>query len=155
VTCCAARLIRPAVHPVCGSATGVPGLPVALGEGDEVSAGLFSGIAERARRQEPGAAVGLEIVLGVTLAGTQPTSKYPDLLVNGRRRHTGRGRALYEAVFDRLARRGFRTAMPGMTLPNETVSDCTVRWDSSRSVPAGASGGSVVLGTTSLGFSGL
>jgi L-amino acid N-acyltransferase YncA len=35
------------------------------------------------------------------------------------RRRTGGGRALYEALFDRLARRGFRTAVAGMTLPNE------------------------------------
>ena len=35
------------------------------------------------------------------------------------RRRTGAGRALYGALFDRLARRGFRTALAGMTLPNE------------------------------------
>lgn len=35
------------------------------------------------------------------------------------RRRTGAGRALYEALFERLARRGFRTAVAGMTLPNE------------------------------------
>ncbi len=35
------------------------------------------------------------------------------------RRRTGAGRALYEALFSRLAARGFRTAMAGMTLPNE------------------------------------
>ena len=38
-------------------------------------------------------------------------------LERGRRR-TGGGRALYEALFTRLAERGFRTAVAGMTLPN-------------------------------------
>jgi phosphinothricin acetyltransferase len=35
------------------------------------------------------------------------------------RRRTGGGRALYEALFPRLAERGYRTAIAGMTLPNE------------------------------------
>ncbi len=35
------------------------------------------------------------------------------------RRRTGAGRALYEALFSRLAARGFRTVAAGMTLPNE------------------------------------
>ncbi|TCC58840.1 N-acetyltransferase family protein [Kribbella pittospori] len=35
------------------------------------------------------------------------------------RRRTGGGRALYEALFERLAERGFRTAVAGTTLPNE------------------------------------
>jgi phosphinothricin acetyltransferase len=35
------------------------------------------------------------------------------------RRRTGGGRALYAALFERLAGRGFRTAVAGMTLPNE------------------------------------
>ena len=39
-------------------------------------------------------------------------------LEHGRRR-TGGGRALYEALFARLAERGFRTAVAGMTLPND------------------------------------
>jgi L-amino acid N-acyltransferase YncA len=39
-------------------------------------------------------------------------------LERGRRR-TGGGRALYTALLDRLAARGFRTAVAGMTLPNE------------------------------------
>lgn len=39
-------------------------------------------------------------------------------LESGRRR-TGGGRALYEALFARLAERGFRTAVAGMTLPND------------------------------------
>jgi phosphinothricin acetyltransferase len=39
-------------------------------------------------------------------------------LERGRRR-TGGGRALYHALFDRLAGRGFRTAVAGMALPND------------------------------------
>jgi L-amino acid N-acyltransferase YncA len=35
------------------------------------------------------------------------------------RRRTGAGRRLYTAVFERLSRRGYRTAVAGMTLPNE------------------------------------
>ena len=35
------------------------------------------------------------------------------------RRRTGAGRALYDALFSRLVKRGFRTAVAGMTLPNE------------------------------------
>lgn len=35
------------------------------------------------------------------------------------RRRTGAGRALYSALFDRLAERGFRTLVAGMTLPND------------------------------------
>jgi L-amino acid N-acyltransferase YncA len=35
------------------------------------------------------------------------------------RRRSGGGRALYAALFDRLAERGFRTAFAGMTVPNE------------------------------------
>jgi phosphinothricin acetyltransferase len=39
-------------------------------------------------------------------------------LERGRRR-TGAGRALYEALFTRLVARGYRTAVAGMTLPND------------------------------------
>lgn len=39
-------------------------------------------------------------------------------LASGRRR-TGAGRALYEALFDRLASRGHRTALAGIALPND------------------------------------
>jgi phosphinothricin acetyltransferase len=35
------------------------------------------------------------------------------------RRRTGAGRALYSALFARLAERGLRTAVAGMTLPND------------------------------------
>jgi L-amino acid N-acyltransferase YncA len=34
------------------------------------------------------------------------------------RRRTGSGRELYEALFERLAERGYRMAVAGMTLPN-------------------------------------
>jgi phosphinothricin acetyltransferase len=39
-------------------------------------------------------------------------------LEHGRRR-TGGGRALYDALFARLAQRGYRTLVAGMTLPND------------------------------------
>ncbi|MGY1721127.1 GNAT family N-acetyltransferase [Blastococcus sp. SYSU DS0552] len=39
--------------------------------------------------------------------------------LDGARRRRGGGRVLYEALFERLAARGFRTAIAGMTLPNE------------------------------------
>jgi L-amino acid N-acyltransferase YncA len=48
-----------------------------------------------------------------------PIAEVSVYLERGRRR-TGGGRALYEALFERLAERGFRTAVAGMTLPNET-----------------------------------
>lgn len=35
------------------------------------------------------------------------------------RRRTGAGRALYEALFERLVDRGYRIAVAGLTLPNE------------------------------------
>jgi phosphinothricin acetyltransferase len=35
------------------------------------------------------------------------------------RLRTGAGRALYVALFERLGKRGFRTAVAGMTLPND------------------------------------
>ncbi|MBM7808820.1 L-amino acid N-acyltransferase YncA [Geodermatophilus bullaregiensis] len=35
------------------------------------------------------------------------------------RRRTGAGRLLYGALFDRLADRGYRVALAGVTLPNE------------------------------------
>ena len=36
------------------------------------------------------------------------------------RRRAGAGRALYTALLDRLARRGYRRALAGMTLPNQS-----------------------------------
>lgn len=41
------------------------------------------------------------------------------ILVEPGRRRTGAGRRLYTALFDRLAGRGFRTVIAGVTLPNE------------------------------------
>jgi phosphinothricin acetyltransferase len=35
------------------------------------------------------------------------------------RHRSGAGRALYEALFERLSARGYRTAVAGMTLPND------------------------------------
>jgi L-amino acid N-acyltransferase YncA len=39
--------------------------------------------------------------------------------VDRARRRAGAGRALYEALFERLAARGYRMAVAGMTLPND------------------------------------
>ena len=39
--------------------------------------------------------------------------------LDGSRRRTGAGRALYTALFDRLARQGIRTVLGGVALPNE------------------------------------
>ncbi|WP_254920311.1 GNAT family N-acetyltransferase [Blastococcus mobilis] len=39
--------------------------------------------------------------------------------LDGARRRSGGGRALYEALFDRLAARGIRTVLAGIALPNE------------------------------------
>jgi L-amino acid N-acyltransferase YncA len=39
--------------------------------------------------------------------------------LDGGRRRTGAGRALYTALFDRLAERGIRTLVAGVALPNE------------------------------------
>jgi L-amino acid N-acyltransferase YncA len=73
---------------------------------------------------------GVELVLGVALAEAQVSRRgraradargwsceVSVYLERGRRR-TGSGRALYDALFDRLAERGFRTAVAGMTVPN-------------------------------------
>jgi len=43
------------------------------------------------------------------------TSIYLDMS----RRRTGAGRALYSALLDRLAERGYRRALGGMTMPND------------------------------------
>jgi len=39
--------------------------------------------------------------------------------LDGARRRTGAGRALYTTLFDRLAERGIRTVLGGVALPNE------------------------------------
>jgi phosphinothricin acetyltransferase len=41
------------------------------------------------------------------------------IYLDGGHRGAGIGRALYQALLDRLAERGYRTALAGMTLPNE------------------------------------
>jgi len=74
-------------------------------------------------------------------------------LEHGRRR-TGGGRALYDALFARLAERGFRTAVAGMTLPNDASVGLHRAMGSNPSEPTGASAGSTARGTTSPGFSG-
>ena len=74
-------------------------------------------------------------------------------LERGRRRGGG-GRALYEALFTRLAERGFRTAVAGMTLPNDASVGCTAPWGSNRSGSTGTSASSTAGGTTSPGSSG-
>jgi len=48
-------------------------------------------------------------------------------LERGRRR-SGGGRLLYEALFARLAERGFRTAVAGMTLPNDASAGLHRAW---------------------------
>ena len=63
-------------------------------------------------------------VVGYAYAAAPGPSGLP-LLVRGQRlrragrRRTGSGRALYEALFERLAARGYLMAVAGMTLPNE------------------------------------
>jgi len=74
-------------------------------------------------------------------------------LERGRRRGGG-GRALYEALFTRLAERGFRTAVAGMTLPNDASVGCTAPWGSNRSGSTGTSASSTAGGTTSPGPAG-
>lgn len=39
--------------------------------------------------------------------------------LDGGRRRTGAGRALYTALFERLAERGIRTVLAGVALPND------------------------------------
>lgn len=54
----------------------------------------------------------------MTRAAYQWATTVTVYLASGRRR-TGGGRALYEALFDRLAARGYRTALAGIALPND------------------------------------
>lgn len=54
----------------------------------------------------------------MTRAAYQWSTAVSVYLAPGRRR-TGGGRALYEALFERLAARGHRTALAGIALPNE------------------------------------
>jgi phosphinothricin acetyltransferase len=64
-------------------------------------------------------------VVGYAYAGpfkTRPAYRWAcetSVYLEPGRRRTGGGRTLYEALFSRLADRGYRTAIAGMTLPNE------------------------------------
>jgi phosphinothricin acetyltransferase len=64
-------------------------------------------------------------VVGYAYAGpfkTRPAYRWAcetSVYLETGRRRTGGGRALYEALLPRLAERGYRTAIAGMTLPNE------------------------------------
>jgi len=60
--------------------------------------------------------------------------------VDDRQHRPGVGRSLYGALLERLAARGFRTAVASMTLPNPTSAVCTRR---SASAPSGALPGRV------------
>ena len=67
------------------------------------------------------------------------------------RRRSGAGRALYEALFERLSARGYRTAVAGMTLPNDASAGLHARWASSSSAPTAGSATRTACGTTSRG----
>ena len=68
------------------------------------------------------------------------------------RHRTGGGRLLYEALLERLAERGYRRAMAGMTpAQRRQRRRSTVRSGSSRSASIAGSAGSTVPGTTSPG----
>jgi len=58
------------------------------------------------------------------------------------RRRSGSGRALYEALFNRLAARGYLMAVAGMTLPNEASVGLHRAMASSRSASTGGLAGS-------------
>lgn len=66
-----------------------------------------------------------EQVIGYAYGGPyKPRAAYRwtcevSVYVDSTRRRRGIGRALYEALFARLAERGYRTLLAGMTLPNE------------------------------------
>jgi len=53
---------------------------------------------------------------------TRPAYRFScevSVYVERERRRSGAGRALYEALFDRLRKRGYRIAVAGMTVPND------------------------------------
>jgi L-amino acid N-acyltransferase YncA len=64
-------------------------------------------------------------VVGYTYGGpfqSRPAYRWSCLVsifVEVGRRRTGSGRALYDALFERLTHRGYRMAVAGITLPNE------------------------------------
>src|SRR5690242_7447092 len=65
------------------------------------------------------------VVIGYAYAGTYMEraayrwSCLVSVYLEVARRRTGAGRALYEALFQRLTERGYRTVLGGITLPNE------------------------------------
>jgi len=65
------------------------------------------------------------VVLGYAYAGSyRPRAAYrwsceTSVYLDRGRHGGGAGRVLYQALLDRLAQRGYRTAVAGMTLPNE------------------------------------
>jgi L-amino acid N-acyltransferase YncA len=73
--------------------------------------------------------------------------------LDGARRRSGGGRALYEALFERLADRGIRTVLAGIALPNEASEGLHRGSVSSRPAPTGGSAGNTAAGTTSPGSS--
>lgn len=70
-------------------------------------------------------AEGDETVLGYAYAGVhRPRAAYrwsceTSVYLDSNRHGRGIGRTLYQALLDRVAQRGYRTAVAGMTLPNE------------------------------------
>src|SRR5207247_716369 len=56
---------------------------------------------------------------GSTLTVRDASAGEARVYVERGRRRTGSGRVLYDALLARLAERGFRTAVAGMTLPND------------------------------------
>jgi phosphinothricin acetyltransferase len=62
-----------------------------------------------------GYAYGVPFMARAAYAWSTAVSVY----VDPRQQRTGAGRALYEALFERLAGRGLRMALAGITLPNE------------------------------------
>lgn len=71
------------------------------------------------RAREPGPRRGLRLRRSIQIACGVSLVMRGQRLPRARRRRTGGGRALYDALFDRLAVRGFRTAVAGMTLPDD------------------------------------
>jgi L-amino acid N-acyltransferase YncA len=69
--------------------------------------------------EDPGGVVGYAYGAPMHKRAAYRWSCEVSVYVETGRRRSGAGRALYEALFERLAERGFHTAIAGMTLPNE------------------------------------
>jgi L-amino acid N-acyltransferase YncA len=69
--------------------------------------------------EEDGAVVGYAYAAPVKERAAYRWSCEVSVYLAAGRAGSGRGRALYEALFARLAERGYRQAIAGMTLPNE------------------------------------